>query len=92
MDSMFKPEKYDRVYFKAFLYVFTLTLPHSISVNLAFSDNVLHHGAFPHYICHSFASHQPLIFPDMFYTHAALPSYLSSTGCLLITLYNIMAF
>ncbi len=44
MDSMFKPEKYDRVYLSAFLYVFTLTLPHSISVNLAFGDNVLHQG------------------------------------------------
>eukprot|EP00884_Botryococcus_braunii_P009818 jgi/Botrbrau1/18838/Bobra.177_2s0003.1 len=44
MDSMFKPERYDRVYLSAFLYVFTLTLPHSISVNLAFGDNVLHQG------------------------------------------------
>jgi hypothetical protein len=47
MDSMFKPEKYDRVYLSAFLYVFTLTLPHSIAVNLAFGDNVLHQGHTP---------------------------------------------
>jgi hypothetical protein len=44
MDTMFKPEKYPPVYFSAFLYVFTITMPHSISVNLAFGNNVLKNG------------------------------------------------
>ncbi len=41
---MFQPEKYSKVYFGGFLYIFSLTLPHSISVNLAYPDKVLAQG------------------------------------------------
>eukprot|EP00884_Botryococcus_braunii_P014760 jgi/Botrbrau1/23285/Bobra.0102s0028.1 len=44
MDSMYVPERYNRVYFNSFLYIFTLTLPHSISVNVAFPEKVYIQG------------------------------------------------
>lgn len=58
MDTMFKPENYPPVYFAAFLYVFSITMPHSISVNLAFGDNVLKNGASrSHDCCMMFTSY-----------------------------------
>uniref|UniRef100_A0A383V9J1 Amino acid transporter transmembrane domain-containing protein n=1 Tax=Tetradesmus obliquus TaxID=3088 RepID=A0A383V9J1_TETOB len=44
MDSMFVPEGYTRVYWWAFLYIFSLTLPHSTAVQLAWPDQALHNG------------------------------------------------
>jgi hypothetical protein len=43
-----QPEKYSKVYFGGFLYIFSLTLPHSISVNLTYPDKVLAQGE--HYL------------------------------------------
>jgi hypothetical protein len=45
MDSMFVPEGYTRVYWWSFLYIFSLTLPHSTAVQLAWPDQALHNGA-----------------------------------------------
>lgn len=45
MDTMFKPQKYRLVYFLSYLYIFTLTLPHSIAVQLAFPGRSLKNGA-----------------------------------------------
>jgi hypothetical protein len=44
MDSMFVPEGYTRVYWWSFLYIFSLTLPHSTAVQLAWPDQALHNG------------------------------------------------
>jgi hypothetical protein len=44
MDSMFVPEGYTRVYSWSFLYIFSLTLPHSTAVQLAWPDAALHNG------------------------------------------------
>eukprot|EP00882_Tetradesmus_deserticola_P025209 GHRQ01027672.1.p1 GENE.GHRQ01027672.1~~GHRQ01027672.1.p1 ORF type:complete len:406 (+),score=102.40 GHRQ01027672.1:318-1535(+) len=44
MDSMFVPEGYTRVYGWSFLYIFSLTLPHSTAVQLAWPDQALHNG------------------------------------------------
>lgn len=44
MDSMFVPEGYTRVYGWSFMYIFSLTLPHSTAVQLAWPDQALHNG------------------------------------------------
>ena len=44
MDALFKPQRYRFTYFLAYLYIFTLTLPHSIAVQLAFPTRSLKSG------------------------------------------------
>lgn len=44
MDAMYKPEKYARAYFWSYLYIFSLTMPHSISVQLAYPTASLKNG------------------------------------------------
>ena len=44
MDAMWAPAKYSRAYLVSFFYIFFLTLPHSISVQLAYPDANLKNG------------------------------------------------
>lgn len=47
MDSMFVPEGYTRVYAWSFLYIFSLTLPHSTAVQVTWPDQAITNGARP---------------------------------------------
>ena len=44
MDAMWVPSKYRKAYLTSFFYIFVLTLPHSISVQLAYPDANLKNG------------------------------------------------
>ena len=44
MDAMWVPAKYSKAYLASFFYIFVLTLPHSISVQLAYPDANLKNG------------------------------------------------
>lgn len=44
MDAMWVPAKYSKAYLASFFYIFVLTLPHSISVQLAYPDANLNNG------------------------------------------------
>lgn len=46
MDAMWVPAKYSRAYLASFFYIFVLTLPHSISVQLAYPDANLNNGTY----------------------------------------------
>ncbi len=49
MDSMFAPEKYTNVYWYSFLYIFTLTMPHSVAVQTAWPDQAVNNGELAHH-------------------------------------------
>ncbi len=44
MDSMYRPERYSRIYFLSYLYIFFLTLPQSIAVTVVYPDAALNNG------------------------------------------------
>lgn len=44
MDSMFVPEGYSKVYYWSFLYIFSLTLPHSTAVQITWPDQAVKNG------------------------------------------------
>jgi hypothetical protein len=45
MDAMNHPKRYRWIYLFSYFYIFTLTLPHSISVQLAFPQRSLKNGS-----------------------------------------------
>ncbi|GBF87481.1 hypothetical protein Rsub_00192 [Raphidocelis subcapitata] len=44
MDSMFVPEGYTNVYLWSFFYIFSLTLPHSVAVQVTWPDQAIKNG------------------------------------------------
>ncbi len=51
MDAMWVPAKYSKAYLASFFYIFVLTLPHSISVQLAYPDANLQNGIYSQLPC-----------------------------------------